>query len=108
MKDLLFRRVTAVVSVRYYYLIILSQLDRKIVSATKSPSVAVSPSRPSSSVLPQLLWPQSRPGPLAAFSGRGFDMIRSVAPHSKARTYSGVLQSGVSGQPSLTQHGWVV
>jgi len=74
---------------------------RKIVSVNKSPASsstsAVSPSRPSALVLPQLLCPQSRAAPIATFSGRGFDMIRSVAPQTAARSYSGVLQSGVLG-----------
>lgn len=71
---------------------------RKIVSVSKTPSTTVSPSRPSSLVLPHLLCPQSRPAPLAAFSGRGFDMIRSVTPQTAPRSYSGVLQSGCEWQ----------
>ena len=90
---------------QYWYITTHFSLCRKMVSVSKTPSTtsssggssSVSPSRPSALVLPQLLCPQSRPAPLAAFSGRGFDMIRSVTPQTATRSYSGVLQSGVSG-----------
>ena len=59
-----------------------------------SPSL-LSPSRPSSLLIPPL---QSQPksSSVAAFSGRGFDMLRMVTPHTVPRSYSGVLQASES------------
>ena len=66
---------------------------RKIVNVNKSATPSLlSPSRPSSILLPPLL-SQAKSNEVAAFSGRGFDMLRMVTPHSVPRSYSGVLQS---------------
>ena len=57
----------------------------------------MSPSRPSSLVLPPVMMAPARVGSVATFSGRGFDMIRAVPPQSVSRSYSGVLQCGDRG-----------
>jgi len=71
---------------------------RKVVRVNKSATSALSPGRPSSLVLPHLVSTStpssSKPSPVASFSGRGFDMIRTLPPQSTPRSYSGVLQSG--------------
>ena len=62
----------------------------------KSATPTLSPSRPSSLVLPQLVsQPQlqlvgagqggTKHSPVASFSGRGFDMIKTLPPHSVPR-----------------------
>merc|ERR1712096_243821 len=69
---------------------------RKIVSVNKSATPSLlSPSRPSSLLLPPLQ-SQTKSSAVAAFSGRGFDMLRAVTPHTVPRSYSGVLQSSES------------
>ena len=77
-------------------------LLRKVVRVNKSATSTLSPGRPSSLVLPHLVSTSapstSKPSPVASFSGRGFDMIRTLPPQSTPRSYSGVLQSG--GVPS--------
>ena len=66
---------------------------RKIVSVNKSSSALLSsPSRPSSILLPPLP-SQSKSSEVASFSGRGFNMLRMVTPHTVPRSYSGVVQS---------------
>merc|ERR1719318_876342 len=55
----------------------------------------MSPSRPSSILLPPL-GSQAKSSEVAAFSGRGFDMLRMVTPHTVPRSYSGVVQSSES------------
>ena len=67
----------------------------------KSATPNLSPSRPSSLVLPQLVSKPSNVSPVASFSGRGFDMIRSLPPQSVTRSYSGVLQSGDTGDINM-------
>merc|ERR1712112_9680 len=74
---------------------------RKIVRVNKSATPNLSPSRPSSLVLPQLVSKPSNVSPVASFSGRGFDMIRSLPPQSVTRSYSGVLQSGDTGDINM-------
>jgi len=68
---------------------------RKIVSVSKSVSSSLSsPSRPSSILLPPLtVGSHSKSSEVASFSGRGFDMLRMVTPHTVPRSYSGVVQS---------------
>eukprot|EP00092_Neocalanus_flemingeri_P020819 GFUD01022556.1.p1 GENE.GFUD01022556.1~~GFUD01022556.1.p1 ORF type:complete len:679 (-),score=138.41 GFUD01022556.1:341-2377(-) len=66
---------------------------RKIVSVNKSATpTLLSPSRPSSLLIPPFLT-QPKSSQVAAFSGRGFDMLRMVTPHTVPRSYSGVVQS---------------
>merc|ERR1712055_1006508 len=67
---------------------------RKIVSVSKSSNTSFlsSPSRPSSILLPPA-GAQPKSSEVAAFSGRGFDMLRMVTPHTVPRSYSGVVQS---------------
>jgi len=67
---------------------------RKIVSVSKSSNTPFlsSPSRPSSILLPPA-GSQPKSSEVAAFSGRGFDMLRMVTPHTVPRSYSGVVQS---------------
>jgi len=67
---------------------------RKVVSVSKSANTAFisSPSRPSSILLPPA-GSQPKSSEVAAFSGRGFDMLRMVTPHTVPRSYSGVVQS---------------
>merc|ERR1711970_1709530 len=67
---------------------------RKVVSVNKSANTAFisSPSRPSSILLPPA-GSQPKSSEVAAFSGRGFDMLRMVTPHTVPRSYSGVVQS---------------
>ena len=67
---------------------------RKVVSVSKSSSTSLlsSPSRPSSILLPPA-GSQPRSSEVAAFSGRGFDMLRMVTPQTVPRSYSGVVQS---------------
>ena len=60
----------------------------------------LSPTRPSSLVLPQLVSQPALPaaiktGSVASFSGRGFDMIRALPPHTLPRSFAGVAQSGL-------------
>ena len=66
----------------------------------------LSPTRPSSLVLPQLvsqpaLPGASKPGSLASFSGRGFDMIRTLPSHSVPRSFAGVAQSYSGGDINM-------
>jgi len=69
---------------------------RKIVSVNKSATPSLlSPSRPSSILLPPL-GSQAKSSEVAAFSGRGFDMLRMVTPHTVPRSYSGVVQASES------------
>ena len=69
---------------------------RKIVSVNKSATPSLlSPSRPSSILLPPL-GSLTKSSEVAAFSGRGFDMLRMVTPHTVPRSYSGVVQSSES------------
>ena len=67
---------------------------RKVVSVSKSSNTSFfsSPSRPSSILLPPA-GSQPKSSEVAAFSGRGFDMLRMVTPHTVPRSYSGVVQS---------------
>merc|ERR1712126_451365 len=74
---------------------------RKVVRVNKSATSALSPGRPSSLVLPQLVSKPSNVSPVASFSGRGFDMIRTLPPQSVTRSYSGVLQSGGGGDINM-------
>jgi len=72
---------------------------RKIVRVNKSATTNLSPSRPSSLVLPQLIpqcpGGQPRSGAPTSIAGRSFDMLRSSqSPATINRSYSGVLQSG--------------
>jgi len=70
---------------------------RKVVRVNKTAMPTLSPTRPSSLVLPQLvsqpaLSGVTKPGSVASFSGRGFDMIRTLPPHSVPRNFGGVAQ----------------
>ena len=88
--------------IRYSYILELHTLNtltlRKIVRVNKSATPTLSPSRPSSLVLPQLvsqpaLSGATKPSSVASFSGRGFDMIRALPPQSAPRIYAGVAQA---------------
>ena len=73
---------------------------RKIVSINKNTSTSlISPSRPST-----IFSSQSMPTEVAAFSGRGFDMLRMVTPQSVSRSYSGVVQASDTRFKSCTSN----
>lgn len=79
---------------------------RKVVRVNKSAMPTLSPTRPSSLVLPQLvsqpaLSGASKPGSLASFSGRGFDMIRTLPSHSVPRSFAGVAQTCSGGDINM-------
>ena len=84
-------------------------LFRKIVRVNKSAMPTLSPTRPSSLVLPQLvsqpaLSGAAKTGSVASFSGRGFDMIRTLPPHTSPRSFAGVTQTGLGGGEDINMN----
>jgi len=72
-------------------LIVKGRGIRKVVSVNKNCTSVISPSRPSSIIMPPVN--SQKVTDVASFSGRGFDMIRMVTPQTVPRSYSGVVQS---------------